>query len=171
MNPRVVAVKLFLGELGLDPNAPEDELQCAIYLSQARGVDLGYRFGFYWSDHERKLERTPASPELERDLSELREILAHDPKKLDRPSLHTNVSRALGGVKRLLGARPSKTPAGKWIKLLAMLEYQITVRKENEPRLGRRESHLYRKAMATLEKPAGTRRPTSSPSQPIAHVS
>ena len=171
MNPRVVAVKLFLSELGLNENASDDQLQCAIYLSQARGVDLGYRFGFYRSNDEKGAERTPASPELERDLSELREIWLHDRTKFDRVSLHGNVSRALSGVKKLLDACPPKTAVGKWIKLLAVLEYQVHVRKEKKPRLGNSKTVLFRKAMTTLHLSARPSRRLSSPNQPAAHLS
>src|SRR5438445_2603540 len=61
-NPRLVALRLVLKELGI-PQEPTDlaarkRIQKAVYLAQSAGVPLGYDFGWY--------KRGPYSPSLAR---------------------------------------------------------------------------------------------------------
>jgi hypothetical protein len=121
MNPKLLALKLFLDELqvnaAIDTLDDRKRVQKATFLGQIAGADLGYRFGWYI--------RGPYSPELTRDyyaLDELKssgEELNPENKILRRP-----MRERLEAVRPLLD-KPDDFPLSQedWLELVASYHY------------------------------------------------
>jgi len=120
LNPKLVALKLFLESLGIDDDIStvddRKRVQKAVYLGQVAGADLGYRFSWYLMG--------PYSTTLTDD------YYAMDSKKADIANLvqgrrlHPTYARLLEQIRPVL-----QRPAGvqlsdeQWLELLASYHY------------------------------------------------
>jgi uncharacterized protein YwgA len=126
MEPRLVALKLFLEELEIPSNIDtvddRKRVQKGIYLGQLTEVDLGYRFGWYLMG--------PYSTALTRDYYSMAESLSED---IGNFELHETAKERLGRIKPLL-----TPPQGvdlqqeDWLELVASFHYLRTVSKYNQ---------------------------------------
>ena len=126
MDSRLLALKLFLAELGI-PSVIETlddrkRVQKAVYLGQLSGVDLGYRFGWY--------VHGPYSPELTRDYYSLAEALEAGEDSVRDKVLHPSVRSRLSQLSPIMVA-PAEFRLGqeKWLELVASYHYLRAVRK------------------------------------------
>ena len=119
METRLVNLQLVLEELGVDPSIDtlDDRVtfQKAIYLAQAVGVPLGYRYSWYI--------KGPYSRDLARDYYALHE--------LDRPvatatpqAMRESFASALKKLKALMDT-PDGVPLGQreWLELLSSVHF------------------------------------------------
>jgi uncharacterized protein YwgA len=120
MTPNLLALKLFLDELGVDSNIDtlddRKRVQKAVYLGQVAGADLGYRFSWYI--------KGPYSPDLTKDYYSLSRHMGSGELNVQGRSLKTNLKD------RLLAVRPILEPPTDvllsqedWLELLASLHY------------------------------------------------
>lgn len=137
MEDRLIALKLFLDGLGVDPDIStvndRKRLQKSVYIGQLSGVDLGYRFGWYIMG--------PYSPPLTRDYFDLADRLEAAEDRVGNKELKPEIRAKLEQVRSLL-ERPSNvhdlsTP--DWLELVASYDFL------------RRVSHYdHARAVATL---------------------
>lgn len=128
MEGRLIVLKLFLDELGVKSsiNTLDDRktVQKAVYLGQAAGFDLGYRFSWY--------RLGPYSTNLTRDYYELAEeeqIVSESHGRVLRKWAKDLLNKA----KPLL-ERPDdfKEPKSAWLELVASYHYQRYVLKKSD---------------------------------------
>lgn len=119
MEPRLIALKLFLDELGIPSNIQtvddRKRVQKAIYLGQLTGVDLGYRFGWYLMG--------PYSKSLTRDYYNLAESLQSD-DNAEGYELKETAKDKLQSIKPiLLPPQHIKLEQEDWLELSASHHY------------------------------------------------
>lgn len=129
MDSNLIALKLFLDELGVsaDIETIDDRkrVQKAIYLGQAAGADLGYRFGWYLLG--------PYSPSLTKDYFRLAEGCFSGDKNYKGKELNKAFRDALHNVKPIL-----KVPKGTnlavedWLELLSSVHYLRNIRNQTK---------------------------------------
>lgn len=126
MDNHLVALKLFLDELGVGTDistlADRKKVQKAVYLGQAAGADLGYRFSWYILG--------PYSPPLTRDYFELAEKRDEYRDTSDKYSLHAGLRDHLERLGALFehGERlEDELPMEDWLELCASIDYQFRV--------------------------------------------
>jgi uncharacterized protein YwgA len=123
MKTKLIALKLFLEELGVPSNIDTvDErkrVQKSIYLGQIAGVDLGYHFGWYL--------KGPYSPELTKDYYDLDEAITDGDQEYLKKDLKGQLKESLQSI------RPIVNPPGDvslsqedWLELLASVHYQFS---------------------------------------------
>ena len=123
MKTKLIALKLFLEELGVPSNIDTvDErkrVQKTIYLGQIAGVDLGYHFGWYL--------KGPYSPELTKDYYDLDEALIDGDLEYQKKDLKGQLKEKLQSIKSIV-TQPSDVPFSQadWLELLASVHYQIS---------------------------------------------
>jgi uncharacterized protein YwgA len=124
MEPRLQVLSLFLSALGEEQSiASLDDrlrLQKAVYLGQALGVDLGYRYSWY--------VKGPYCPSLTQDYYKLNEVAgAVGPEIGLRPDVLEKLTEA-----RVFLEKPEHVNLGKpqWYELLASLHYLRYVSKQ-----------------------------------------
>lgn len=124
MSDRLVVLDLVLRELGVDPEistlTKRKRIQKAIYLAQAAGVDLGYRYGWY--------VKGPYSTQLTRDYYELTPTINRvaREKRLKEP-----LNESLGQLRPLLvPPQDSDLVDADWMELLSSIHYLGKVRRE-----------------------------------------
>jgi uncharacterized protein YwgA len=126
MDARLVTLKLVLDKLGI-PAAittldERKEVQKAVYLAQASGTDLGYRYSWY--------ERGPYSPRLAQDYYSLADaIAAHDNgtgERQLRPEVAGRLERVLPLLQEPTGVSLTRA---EWLELLASLHYLLINRR------------------------------------------
>lgn len=121
-----LALKLMLDELDLQPDIrtvrERKTVQKAVYLGQAAGMDLGYRYNWYIMG--------PYSPALTRDYFALSESLAVEDDESTNYELQESVRSRLTRIKPLLSppADVSLSPP-EWLELLASLHYLLVQRR------------------------------------------
>lgn len=120
VNPKLVALKLFLSSLGIDDDIStvddRKRVQKAVYLGQVAGADLGYRFSWYLMG--------PYSTTLTDD------YYCMDAKKTDveqlaqGKGLHPSYAAVLEQIRPIL-QKPLAFPLAdeKWLELLASYHY------------------------------------------------
>lgn len=120
MDARLVALKLFLSELGI-PETIETVhdrklLQKAVYVGQLSGVDLGYRFGWYLMG--------PYSPALTRDYYDLDEAISEGDRHYEGVQLKAPIRERLSNVKPLFRV-PKKVKLSQtdWLELLSSVHF------------------------------------------------
>lgn len=120
------ALKLMLEEFELQPAVgtikERKTVQKAVYLGQASGVDLGYRYNWYVMG--------PYSPALTRDYFALGESLSSG----DDPSRHYQLQESaktrLARVKPLIEPPAEvELPRPEWLELLASVHYLLEARR------------------------------------------
>ena len=123
MKTKLIALKLFLEELGVPPDIDTvDErkrVQKTIYLGQIAGVDLGYHFGWYL--------KGPYSPELTKDYYDLDEALTEGDLEYQKKELKGQLKEKLQSIKPIV-TQPCDVPLSQadWLELLASVHYQYT---------------------------------------------
>ena len=129
MDTRLVALDLVLRELGVERNIDTLEnrirLQKAIYLSQAAGVPLGYRFSWY--------VKGPYSTRLTRDYYFL-DVASDDTFTVsDGPELRDDIKSILQNIRPLLSVpQHVDLSVSAWLELVCSLHYLFhTVGKQN----------------------------------------
>ena len=129
MDMRLVALDLVLRELGIERNIDTLEnrirLQKAIYLSQAAGVPLGYRFSWY--------VKGPYSTRLTRDYYFL-DVASDDALTVSGgPELRDDIKSILQHIRPLLPVPPNVNLSDSaWLELVCSLHYLFqTVGKNN----------------------------------------
>lgn len=125
-----LALKLMLDELGLDPTIrtvrERKAVQKAIYLGQAAGVDLGYRYNWYIMG--------PYSPGLTRDYFALDEALNAGDKSAEGYELQATAKAQVGSVKPLMDVPEGvDLNQSEWLELLASVHFLIKRRRLNLP--------------------------------------
>jgi hypothetical protein len=97
-------------------------VQKAVYLGQAAGVDLGYRYNWYMMG--------PYSPALTRDYFALSEALAVADDESGGYELQEGVRARLATIKPLLSP-PADVPlsAPEWLEVLASVHYLLVQRR------------------------------------------
>src|SRR5216683_1258278 len=115
MTPKLAGLKLTLQALGIPLNTESlsgrIQLQKSVYLAQAAGVPLRYRYNWYL--------RGPYSPDLTRDYFELPQTETADGYRLSDRS-----QEAIELIKPLLTVPPMVgLPRDRWLELLASLLY------------------------------------------------
>jgi hypothetical protein len=122
----LAVLKLFLDVLEV-PSQTETlndrkRVQHAMYLGQALGSDLGYRFGWY--------KHGPYSLELVNDHKLLAEAIASGDRSWESIALPTSVHDALSHVAPLLRVPDTvQLFQADWLELLASLDYLRRVRR------------------------------------------
>lgn len=132
MDARLIALKLFLDELGIPDDISKVEnrimIQKAVYLGQYAGADLGYRFIWH--------KRGPFCENLARDYYKLSESIATGDEEYKEQKLVAANQRSLRSIKPLMTppARWSQDDkvAANWLELVASVHYL-----DNVTRLGR----------------------------------
>jgi hypothetical protein len=126
-----VALKLVLDELAIAPGvqtvADRKTLQKVVYLGQAAGVDLGYRYNWY--------RMGPYSPGLTRDYFGLAEAIQGG-EKAEAFELQRAARERLDTVKSLLRV-PAEVELGlaDWLELLASVHFLMTRRRLSRERV------------------------------------
>jgi hypothetical protein len=118
MEPRLVALDLFLDALGMGADKPADDrkrVQKAVYLGQVAGIDLGYRFGWYVMG--------PYSTSLARDYHALAK--GSNGKRFQ---LASGARRVLARLAPLLEKPNAVENTEQWLGLLASYHYLVNVR-------------------------------------------
>jgi uncharacterized protein YwgA len=115
-----IALKLFLDELGIpcDIDTLDDRkrVQKAVYLGQASGADLGYRFSWYLMG--------PYSPALTRDYYALAETIEFRKKEIEGRRLKKEVIEKLSSIKKILTPPTDiSLTQESWLELLASYDY------------------------------------------------
>jgi hypothetical protein len=142
MSDRLVALYLFLRELGVDPviETIDDRkrIQKAVYLGQLSGVKLGFRFGWYLMG--------PYSSALARDYYKLDERPDSEKLEFDRYRLPDSMIEALAGVRCLIDSPPEGMDKDDWLELLASYHFLAKVRhlphKEIEGKIAKEKPQL-----------------------------
>lgn len=145
MEPKLIALKLFLNELEIptDIETIDDRkrVQKAIYLGQRSGADLGYRFSWYL--------KGPYSPSLAKDYYCLAESLATGEKDYERMELKQTFKDQLHRIKPIM-LPPSDIDLVQedWLELLASYHFLRTVNKFDGPKsreiIKGKKSHLFK---------------------------
>lgn len=145
MDNSQLALKLTLEELDIEPATMQERktVQKAIYLGQAAGVDLGYRYNWY--------VRGPYSPALTRDYFALEESLLADEDTSGDYELQEAVKSRLARIKPLIEPPADiQLRRSDWLELLASVHYLLEARKmkwsEVVPCLERNKPHVARYA-------------------------
>ena len=130
MDNSQVALKLLMEELAITPEIKtvreRKTVQKAVYLGQAAGVDLGYRYNWYIMG--------PYSPSLTRDYFALNESLSADDDASGQFELQESVKSRLERIKPLMGPPPGVTlSTPDWLELLASLHYLLVSRRLDWP--------------------------------------
>lgn len=119
-----IAVTAILRELEIDPNfsSKEDRLsiQKSIYLAQVAGVKLSYWFNWYLNG--------PYCSALADDYYEAKK----DIEKFEGYKVSPEVERKLSRVKELIARRPASAKLEEWLEALASIDYIIRVQKFEE---------------------------------------
>lgn len=122
MEARLVALKLFLDELGVstDITTIDDrkKLQKAVYLAQIGGWDLGYRYGWYLMG--------PYSPSLAKDYYSLAPMVQQQKDHFQQQKLAPQILENLRHRVKPLMTVPSATSQlnqAQWLELVASLLY------------------------------------------------
>ena len=130
MDARLIALKLFLDELGIAADlstfANRKTIQKAVYLGQYAGADLGYRF--VWD------KMGPFSENLARDYYRLAEALNVGSEDYKSRILRPVIRESLEEVKPLV--QPPTTWEGMpqdWLELVASVHYLSKVSKLTGP--------------------------------------
>lgn len=129
MDARLIALKLFLKELGISGDISTRQkrklLQKAVYLGQQTGVDLGYRFGWYING--------PYSPALTRDYYSLTESIASGEDDYRRKKFPRSILERLSKATALL-EQPEGLDISEpdWAELIASLHFLKNVGKYSE---------------------------------------
>jgi len=120
MEPRLIALQLFLDQLGVshEIGSLEDRVrvQKAVYLGQLSGVDLGYRFSWYL--------RGPYSSKLTKDYYEVKDAITTGEVDYKKMVLKPSISEKLSAVSPLL-KKPETIPLENeaWLELVASYHY------------------------------------------------
>jgi uncharacterized protein YwgA len=125
MEPRLIALQLFLKQLGVSSEIESLEdrvrVQKAVYLGQLSGVDFGYRFSWYL--------RGPYSTKLTTDYFELEEAIRlreEDSKKME---LKTSIKKKLDAIAPLMKKPNTVTlEIEGWLELVASYHFLRKVR-------------------------------------------
>src|SRR6185295_9114270 len=118
MDGRLIALKLFLDELGenAEISSVEDRLriQKAVYLAQLGGADLGYRYSWYL--------KGPYSTTLTQDYYALHKSLESGDDAYDSKQLKEGISASLRKARNYL-RKPVQVGLSKpsWYELLASI--------------------------------------------------
>jgi hypothetical protein len=129
MEKSQVALKLLLDELQLETNiatlGERKTVQKGVYLAQAAGVDLGYRYNWYVMG--------PYAPSLTRDYFALNEALASGDDDSPGFELQAGVRELLSKVRPMLDV-PDGLSINKpeWMELVASIHYLLIERKMAE---------------------------------------
>ncbi len=129
METKIILLRLYLDELGVDTTINTKDqriiLQKAVYLGQAAGGDLGYRYSWYING--------PYSSELTRDYYKLAEELNNGTQKTQYV-LRDDLKERLHSIKDLLNC-PREWSEGQavWLELIASLDYAVRVLRMNKP--------------------------------------
>ena len=124
----MILLDLYLKELGVEPNIDSKDkriiLQKAVYLGQAAGADLGYRYSWYLNG--------PYSSELTRDYYRLFEN-TETPGSGHDFELQADFKRALDSVKPFMVV-PRAFTKGKplWLELVSSLDYAMRVLRKSK---------------------------------------
>ncbi len=125
MEPRLIALQLFLDQLGVSSeiDSLEDRVrvQKAVYLGQLFGVDLGYRFSWYL--------RGPYSSKLTKDYYEVEDAIKTGEVDYKEMTLKPSIREKLAAVSPLL-KKPESIPleSEAWLELVASYHYLRKVR-------------------------------------------
>ncbi|WP_322073098.1 hypothetical protein [Burkholderia cepacia] len=124
MESNLIALKLFLDEVGQQPTiASQDDrmaLQKVVYLGQIFGADLGYRYSWY--------VRGPYSPNLTQDYYALNGALAAGDQSSQSRVLNDRLRGALQQARQLLSKPPHvQLTLPYWYELLASLDFLVRV--------------------------------------------
>ena len=143
MEPKLVALKLFLDELDIPASIEtiddRKKVQKAVYLGQLPGVDLGYRFGWYL--------KGPYSPSLTKDYFSLAEALTSGDQATIGKQFSDSVRARLRSVLPLMQV-PQETglPLEDWLELVSSLHFLRKVQALDENKavemLERSKPHL-----------------------------
>lgn len=120
LNPSLTTLRLVLDELNVDPSIvtidDRKRIQKAVYLAQASGVDLGYRYGWYL--------KGPYSPRLTRDYFALDDALDDEGQDQPPTRLKTAIVQTLERLRPLFNPPPGLgvNQAG-WLEILASILY------------------------------------------------
>jgi uncharacterized protein YwgA len=123
MKTKLIALKLFLEELGVPSNIDTvDErkrVQKSIYMGQIAGVDLGYHFGWYL--------KGPYSPELTKDYYDLDEVITEGDREYLKKNLKGQLKEKLQTIRPIVSP-PCDIPLSQedWLELLASVHYQFS---------------------------------------------
>lgn len=125
MDARLIALKLFLNELGISENTSTIEnrklIQKGVYLGQCAGADLGYRFG--WD------KMGPFSADLARDYYLLSDSLALGNQDYEGMMLQPQTRQALKQVLPLMKApKGVELTQADWLELLSSLHFMRKIR-------------------------------------------
>jgi uncharacterized protein YwgA len=120
MDSRLIVLKLFVEELGLDVDIDNFEdrktFQKAVYLGQLSGIDLGYRYGWYL--------RGPYSTGLARDYYQLAGALELEENAFQGKALNDRVKQSLHRFHELFRVPPGvQLSRSEWLELLASWHY------------------------------------------------
>jgi uncharacterized protein YwgA len=123
MDARLIALKLFLDELGVSDDISKVEnrkmIQKAVYLGQYAGADLGYRFIWH--------KMGPFSENLARDYYKLSQSIAIGDEEYKRRELVAANQKSLRSIKPLMTPPPDWTKGDKaranWLELVASVHY------------------------------------------------
>jgi uncharacterized protein YwgA len=120
MDAKLVALKLFLSELGVSEKIEtvndRKRLQKAVYLGQLSGIDFGYRFGWYLMG--------PYSPALTRDYYDLDEAIDEGDRDYEGVELTNGVRERLSQIKPLYEVPDNvKLPQEDWLELLSSVHF------------------------------------------------
>jgi uncharacterized protein YwgA len=120
MEPKLVALKLFLDELDIPASIAtiddRKKVQKAVYLGQLSGVDLGYRFGWYL--------KGPYSPSLTKDYFSLAEAITSGDQSYNGKQFSDTVRERLRSVVPLLEVPAGvRLPQEDWLELVSSLHY------------------------------------------------
>lgn len=144
MSAKLVALKLFLDELGIESNIDtvddRKRVQKAVYLGQIAQVDLGYRFGWYL--------RGPYSTGLTKDYYALADVINSGEFDAGGKALMPKLREQLVKIRPLLDLPPDVTLSQEdWLELLASLHFLRCVskfeREEADKRILREKPHLH----------------------------
>lgn len=125
MDTPIIALKLLLDGLNVSNEigtvADRKRLQKAVYLGQVKGVDLGYRYGWYL--------KGPYCPSLARDYYKLSEALEVCPEDFRNWNLHPTLVANLVTARGLLEKPADVTLAIEdWLELLASYHFLRKIR-------------------------------------------
>lgn len=134
MDTKLILLALYLQELGVSENidnkANRLKLQKAVYLGQAAGVNLGYRYSWYLNG--------PYSTDLTRDYYKLAEHLQAG-EQIAPYVLRDDFKASLEPVRQLMNLPASFTPTpdignpqASWLELLASLDYSRRILRMSE---------------------------------------
>lgn len=126
MEARLIALKLFVDELGLDHDIStvqtRKRFQKAVFLGQVAGADLGYRYGWYLMG--------PYSPTLTRDYYELSEAISMESEEINSYQLNPSIKETLDRIKPLFSVPGDVAlPQEDWLELLGSIFYLKNISK------------------------------------------